>query len=212
MKQENLELRKTIEISEDFIINLESKCENLEGTLKVEKKKNKKERQKAEKASLENHEITVKVEKVEMNEKSVEISNIPIETLQNNPCIESENSKSVEKEDCWSQTDDVECNICSVVFLSEANLEDHIARNHKNKSNSLTQTSASTFSMISKYQQTIVDKPTFKPYECFYCETSIISEVFLTNHVKTCHGTKMPTDCDPCAKIFGDFRELTKKH
>ena len=39
MKQENLELRKTIEISEDFIINLESKCENLEGTLKVEKKK-----------------------------------------------------------------------------------------------------------------------------------------------------------------------------
>ena len=64
---ENLELRKTIEISEDFIINLESKCENLEGTLKVEKKKNKKERQKA---SLENHEITVKAEKVEMNEKS----------------------------------------------------------------------------------------------------------------------------------------------
>jgi ATP-dependent protease HslVU (ClpYQ) ATPase subunit len=73
--------------SEDFIINLETKCESLEGTPKVEKEKNKKERQKAEKASLENHEITVKVEKVEMNEKSVEISNIPIfnkfETLQN---------------------------------------------------------------------------------------------------------------------------------
>ena len=42
--------------------------------------------------------------------------------------------------------------------------------------------------MISKFQQTIEENPTFKLYKCFYCGTSITSEVFLTNHVKTCHG------------------------
>ena len=46
---DNLELRKIIETSEDTIFNLESKCRNLEGTLKVEKKKNKKERQRLRK-------------------------------------------------------------------------------------------------------------------------------------------------------------------
>ena len=201
---ESLELRKIIETNEGTIFNLESKCKNLEGTLKVEKKKNKKERQKADKAPLDNHEFTVKVENVEMNEKLVENSNIPIcnkfETLQMNPCIESEDCKSVEKKDFWSQTHDVKCNICRSGFLSEANLKDHIARNHMQNSNSLTQTSASTFSMISKFQQTVVDKPTFKPYKCFYCEISITSDVFLVNHVKTCPGTRMPTDCEPCVK------------
>ena len=195
---ENLELRKTIERNEDTIFNLESKCSNLESILKVEKKKNKKERQKAEKAPF-----TVKIENVEMNEKLEEISNIPVfnkfEILQINPSIKSEDSESVEQKDCWSQTDGVECNICSRVFLVEANLKDHIARNHKTKLNSLTQTPASTFSMVSKFQQTIVDKPTFKPYECFYCETVMTSEVCLTNHVLKCHGTRMPTGCDPCA-------------
>ena len=82
-----------------------------------------------------------------MNENLVEMSNIPIfnkfQTLQNNPCIKGEDSKSVDKKDCMSQTDNVECNICRSVFLLEANLKDHIARNHKTKSNSLTHTSAS---------------------------------------------------------------------
>ena len=41
---ESLELRKIIETNEGTIFNLESKCKNLEGTLKVEKKKNKKEK------------------------------------------------------------------------------------------------------------------------------------------------------------------------
>ena len=195
---ENLEMRKTIERKEDTIFNLESKCERLEGTIKVEKKKNKKERQKAERAAF-----TVKVENVEMNEKFEEICNIPIfnkfETLQNNPSIESEDSESVEQKDYWSQTDNLECNLCSRVFLFEASLKDHIARNHKTRSNSQTQTSASTISMVSKFQQTFVDKPTFKPYKCFYCETSLTSDVCLTNHVKTCHGTRMSTACDPCA-------------
>ena len=195
---ENLGLRKTIERNDDIIFNLERKCSNLEGILKVEKKKNKKERQKAEKVPF-----TVKIENVEMNEKLEEISNIPVfnkfEILQINPSIKSEDSKSVEQKDCWSQTDGVECNICSRVFLVEANLKDHIGRNQKTKLDCLTQTPASTFSMVSKFQQTIVDKPTFKPYECFYCETFMTSEVCLTNHVITCHGTRMPPGCDPCA-------------
>ena len=212
LNRENLELRKTIKMNKDAIFNLESKCTNLEGSLKVEKKKSKKERQKAEKAHFENNEFTVKVENVEMNENLVEISNIPIfnkfETLQNNYCMESKEIKSEEKKDCWSQTGDVECNICDCVFLLEANLKDHIARHHKTKSNSITQTSASSFSMMSKFQQTIVDKPIFKTYKCFYCETAITSEVFLATHVKTCHG--MRNDCDPCPMKSTDKPEMDK--
>ena len=69
MNLENLELKKIIE-------NVESKCKTLEGSLKIEKKRIKKERQKAGMKILDEHEFTV--EKVEENYESVEISNVPI--------------------------------------------------------------------------------------------------------------------------------------
>ena len=52
MNLENLELKKTIE-------NVESKCKTIEGSIKVEKKEIKKERQKAGVKTLDEDEFTV---------------------------------------------------------------------------------------------------------------------------------------------------------
>ena len=131
--------------------------------------------------TLDEDEFTV--EKVEENYES----NVPIfnkfEALQNLKC-DTCADKPVEQEDCWSQTAGLECIVCGVFFLSEANLNDHMKRNHKLTLESPTQTS--TPSMISKFQQTIEIKKTvknkeeeisdkFEKYPCLYCDKEIVS-------------------------------------
>jgi hypothetical protein len=120
MNLENLQLKKIIE-------NVESKCKTLEGSINVEKKRIKKERQKSGMKTLDEDEFTV-----EQFEENYE-SNVPIfnkfETLQNlkcDPCAD----KPVEQQDCWTKTACLECIVSGVFFLSEANLNDHMKRNH----------------------------------------------------------------------------------
>ena len=116
-----------------------------------------------------------------------------MENLKSDPCAD----KPVEQQDCWSQTAGLECVVCGVFFLSEANLNDHMKRNHKLTLESPTQTS--TPSMISKFQQTIEIKKTvenkeeemsdkFEKYPCFYCDKEIVSRLQAIEHRIDCHG------------------------
>ena len=157
-------LKKTIEQNEYSIKNLENKCKTLDDNIKVEKKKNKKERQKAEKKLAEETESKIKVENIESEENSVDVR-VPtfnkFETLEKDGDW-NERTKGIEKKD----------------------LNDHIAKNQTETSDS----SAQTFTAItfSRSQQT--SEVMFEQYNCFYCGISITSESCLTNHVDKCHG------------------------
>ena len=181
---ENLKLKKELEEHKESICNLENECKTMEGNLKIEKKRIKKERQRVEK-----QEIRVKVENVknvekEENEVDVDVPNVPtnnrFETLQN---AESDPRKDVKE--CASQTDVFECDICSVNFIMETSLKEHIISKHKSTSESETQTSM--ISKISAHQR-IVEQNEYAKYQCFYCEKEIGSKVQLKEHRVTCQG------------------------
>ena len=70
---ENLRLKKTIEENDHLIQNLENKCKTLDDNLKIEKKKNKKERQKTDKRLAEESESKIKVETIKSEKNSVDV-------------------------------------------------------------------------------------------------------------------------------------------
>ena len=174
---ENVMLKRTIEEHEHSLQNLEIKCKNLDENFKVEKKKNKKERQKEERRAAEENVSKIKVEKIESEEHSVDVD-VPTSnkfvTLANvNSDDLKEQTKGIEKKDWGSQTDGIECQICSEFLPLEIILNDHIAKNQTETTDSSAQTFTAT---------------TFEQYSCFYCGISITSESCLTNHVDKCHG------------------------
>ena len=58
---------------------------------------------------------------------------------------------------------------------------------HRDTSESSTH--ITTSSLIYKYQQTSDElKKCFDPYDCFYCESNILCQSSLSDHVKKCHG------------------------
>lgn len=192
----NLDLKEIIKEKEIAIHNLENKCKTLEDSLKVEKKRNKKERQRSDKTNFEKQENSIVKEEKDLNEHhGLDVSNVPIfnkyETLRNYTSDQSEDIKRDQTQEYCSQTDSIQCNFCSVNFLSETNLKDHVIQKHRPKSEAESQTLIT--SKISRTQQTIEERKAFEPYNCFYCQTSILSETSLTTHVKTCHGQNTPS-------------------
>ena len=199
----NLDLKGTVAEKEIAIHNLENKCKTLEDSLKVEKKRNKKERQRSEKTDFEKQENSIiKEENFSNKRNGVDVSNVQIfnkfETLTNYSSDQHENSIAQTQEH-FSQTDSIQCNFCSTNFLSETNLKNHVIQKHRPKSEAGSQTCIT--SKISRTQQTVEERKGFEPYNCFYCQTSILSETLLISHAKTCHGQRSSSVNHPAMNI-----------
>ena len=175
-------LKQNIEMNEDLIHNLETKCKTLEHNLKVEKKKNKKERQKAEHNVVNEPVCEVKLEIDSENE--ADISDVPV--YNRFTLLAKLEIERVKKNSFITQTETFECEICSGIFSTEANFKDHKEIFHKETSESFSQTS--TVSFTSKFQQTDDANENFA--NCFYCGKLIDSELSLLEHVSECHGWK----------------------
>ena len=93
-----------------------------------------------------------------------------------------------------TQTENFKCEVCELVSPSESNLADHSKSNHKETSES--------------FSQTIEIQPKSKPfvqYPCFYCGIIIQSESHLLEHFKKCEisgETKKENDEDNATKMY----------
>ena len=178
VNSENSMLKKTIEQHEYSIQILENQCKTLDDNLKVEKKRNKKERQKVVKR-LE-YESKIKVETMESEDNSVDVG---VPTFNKFAILDDDNrdlnehTEGIEKKDRGSQTDGIECQICNDFLPLDMILKDHLVKNHTENSDSFTQTSEEK-----------ATEETFEQYNCFYCGIPITSESYLTIHVDKCHG------------------------
>ena len=187
---ENLKLKKLIEEKDDAIQDLENRNKPLQTNLKVEKKKNKKERQKSEKNLAEEQELEVKVEPDE--KESTIYLDVPTSNkfaVLKTKESDSMNNSKINEKSASSQTHSIQCQICSSFLPLEMSLKEHIGRNHRETSDSFTQ--VVTMPMISQFQQTTEEKSQlkcFEQYSCFYCGFPITSETLLMNHVDNCHG------------------------
>jgi hypothetical protein len=184
VKLENIRLKKIIEEKDDAILDFEKINESLQTNLKVEKKKNMKERQKTEKNLAEEHQSQ---EKVESDENTAILFDVPMSNkfavLKTEESDSRNYSKTIEKS-VSSQTEIIQRQIFNSFLPLEMSLSDHIGRNHMETIDSFTQ--VNPVLMISQFQQTTDKKPqikSFEQYTCFYCKIPISSEAYLSNHV-----------------------------
>jgi hypothetical protein len=185
-KMEYLSLKETIENNEDLNLGLETRSNSLEQALKVEKNKNKKERQKIKQGVVYvNNEFKVKCESFEENDMIV----YDIPTVNKFSPLVNLESDNTDRISLASQTESFKCMFCSEIFLMGANMIEHRARFHKQISANFSQTV--TVLSTSRFQQTQGDsllKDSCVEYDCFYGDITITSESFLSDHIGTCQG------------------------
>jgi hypothetical protein len=128
---ENIRLKKIIEEKDDAVLDLEKLNESLQTNLKVEKKKNKKERQKNERNLAEEQKSQEKVEPDENTAIHLDVPTSNKLAVLKTKESDSRNFSKIINKSVSSQTERIQCQICNSFLPPEMSLSDHIGRNHR---------------------------------------------------------------------------------
>jgi hypothetical protein len=160
---ENHKLVENLKEREEALETLQTKCDMMEETLKLERKKSKKERQKLEK---KNSELITNIKLEPKEEEEMETDEVIAEVVTSNkfePLIST------------SDQDERDSRINKSIKHSGSCID----ITPEPKISKAVQTSSISISQVSKE---------YEKYACFYCEKEIASEQNLIEHRVTCHG------------------------
>lgn len=101
------------------------------------------------------------------------------------------------------------CEVCSKIFKSTRNLNDHLRRVHnKNKKHECLQCKKR---FVDKYRLSIHMRchTGVRPYKCLICDKAFIRSDGLKEHMIT-HGERTIYDCESCGKKFTSKRSINR--
>ncbi|XP_044258365.1 zinc finger protein 502-like isoform X2 [Tribolium madens] len=103
------------------------------------------------------------------------------------------------------------CEVCSKIFKSNRNLNDHIRRVHsKEKKHKCTYCDKK---FVDRYMLTVHVRchTGVRPYACHLCEKAFIRSDGLKEHLAT-HGERVWFKCDKCGRKFASKKGVTRHH
>ena len=101
------------------------------------------------------------------------------------------------------------CEVCSKIFKSNRNLNDHLRRTHRKEKNH--QCTRCDKKFVDRYRLTVHMRchTGVKPYVCRLCDKAFIRSDGLKDHMAT-HGDRVWYPCEKCGRKFASKKGVTR--